>query len=603
MLQIKISNERESTQITHADGPLELGRSESDSPNKRIVVDDPYVSRSQMRIEEVPVGRVSVENLGSPITYSHPTSSNPKATLGTLEIASGGRIELTLPVRLTMGYTLVEIATSVEDEPALEGGMMTLAKPLRASDVRLRSKPKTLGDLGDAPSANTLTEWFERLLSVQKSAAGSSEFYQDTAVAVVDLIGLDRCLILLRRDDERQWEMVARHARGESQGPEFSRKVIERVVKEKRTYFQGLSKDDRTQSLMGVEAVVASPLLDESEKVIGIVYGCRHLESSQGRVGIKPLEAQMVQLLAGAVSAGLTRLQKEAEAARARVQLEQFFSRELVQELERHPDLLEGRERLVTCLFADLRGFSRISELLGARGIYDLLHDVMDRLTDQIMEHSGVVIDYHGDGLAAMWNAPTDSAEHARNACLAAKSMQAVMPQVSKMWEATLGFPLSIGVGLNTGTAQVGNAGSSRRLKYGPLGPTVNLTSRVEGATKQLGVPVLITDSTKNALRSELATRRLCQIRVVGIVEPVTVCELVVGEPTATWLELQERYEQALSHFESQQFDRAQSILDDLLTRGEFRNDTPCHLLRRAIDTARENAGPDWQPLIQLTSK
>ena len=74
------------------------------------------------------------------------------------------------------------------------------------------------------------------------------------------------------------------------------------------------------------------------------------------------------------------------------------------------------------------------------------------------------------------------------------------MPRLSEAWSARLGCPLALGLGLNTGPALVGNTGSTHKFKYGPLGHTVNMGSRVEGATKQLGMTILITGSTR-ALR------------------------------------------------------------------------------------------------------
>src|SRR5262249_56499414 len=98
-------------------------------------------------------------------------------------------------------------------------------------------------------------------------------------------------------------------------------------------------------------------------------------------LGIGPLEAQVMQVLAASVATGLSRQQHEAEAGRARVQFEQFFSAELAQELQKNPDMLSGQEREITVMFCDIRGFSRLSEKLGPQLTCELVADVMDRLT------------------------------------------------------------------------------------------------------------------------------------------------------------------------------------------------------------------------------
>ena len=98
--------------------------------------------------------------------------------------------------------------------------------------------------------------------------------------------------------------------------------------------------------------------------------------------------------------------------------------------------------------------------------------DVMNALTAAVMDLDGVVIDYYGDGLAAMWNAPVDQPEHPEWACRAALRMIDSLPAVQTKWAHLLVDELRLGIGVHTGLAQVGNAGSSRRTKYGPRGAT-----------------------------------------------------------------------------------------------------------------------------------
>ena len=97
-------------------------------------------------------------------------------------------------------------------------------------------------------------------------------------------------------------------------------------------------------------------------------------------------------------------------------------------------------------------------------------------------------------------------------------------------WQEMIGGPLSIGIGLNTGPTMTGNTGSKHKFKYGPLGHTVNLASRVEGATKQFHIPALITGSTRALLGDSFATRRLCKVRVGGIAGAVDLYELYAVE-------------------------------------------------------------------------
>src|SRR5207253_3197667 len=141
-----------------------------------------------------------------------------------------------------------------------------------------------------------------------------------------------------------------------------------------------------------------------------------------------------------------------------------------------------------------------------------------------------------GDGLAAMWNAPTDLPQHADQAVNAAVAMMNELPAINSQWAERLGGIIRLGVGLNTGRAQVGNSGSRRRFKYGPRGHAVNLTSRVEAATKVLGVTGLLTATTRGALTLNLALRRVCRARLTGLVEPVDLFELPAPGQDAQWL-------------------------------------------------------------------
>src|SRR5581483_3993135 len=180
---------------------------------------------------------------------------------------------------------------------------------------------------------------------------------------VVDLVGLDRGLVLLRRGED--WSIAAHAGRREGDGRQFSLTVLKHVVAERRTFYQSQVPISSTRSLLGVEAVVASPIFDPDDEVVGAVYGSRSRMVPSRGPGVGPLEAQVVQLLASAVGAGLARLEQEAAATQMRVQFEQFFSADLARELARNPDLLKGQEREITVLFCDIRGFSRLSERIG----------------------------------------------------------------------------------------------------------------------------------------------------------------------------------------------------------------------------------------------
>ena len=131
-----------------------------------------------------------------------------------------------------------------------------------------------------------------------------------------------------------------------------SKTILERVRDEKRTYRRVPAQCvDTTVSLVGVEALVASPILDAGGQVIGAIYGDRRASAEmKGAPQITELEAMLVELLAFGVAAGLARVKQEQAALKARVQFEQFFTPELARQLESEPDLLAGKDAEISAV-------------------------------------------------------------------------------------------------------------------------------------------------------------------------------------------------------------------------------------------------------------
>jgi adenylate cyclase len=604
-LRITLHTEGRDEAFLHESGPLEVGRGrERDHP--RIVLTDPTVSRDHVRITAQDDGWVLIENLSTSSDVFH--DRGPALGLGDQQL-------LPLPATISIGHTDidVEVAEPAAEEPRFEPafepavidygsrtvrtpipelereipdlaeGLATIAQP---SAVAPEARP--LRDLGEAPDAATLARWFETLVTVQQAAATSEQFLEATAHAVVDLVGLDTGLVLLR--DDESWSIAARAAsEGWTAASVYSTTILREVVRHRRTIYRNLGGEASTASLVGVETVVAAPVFDGANEVMGAVYGSRALRVGSPSPDITDLEARVVQVLAAAAGAGLAREREREEALRSQFTFEQFFSAELARQLVEDPSLLEGRDREVTLLFSDVRNFSRISERLGPVKTFEMMQDVMNLQTSHIRDTQGVVVDYVGDGLLAMWNAPADTPEHAWLACLAGQRIAGELPFLSARWESEAGEPIRLGIGINTGTALVGNTGSSIKFKYGPMGPAVNLASRVENATKSVGIGLLITGPTRERLPRETATRRIGGLRLQGIAEPVDVFELVPGVPGARWYERRDAFEQALALFESRQWPDACRELASLVAAEEEYDIPTLQLLSRAVECMRSN--------------
>jgi adenylate cyclase len=346
---------------------------------------------------------------------------------------------------------------------------------------------------------------------------------------------------------------------------------------------------DTPRSLQDVSALVAAPILDGHGKVIGALYGDRRSGGpSGGAPEISPFEAKLVELLASGIAAGLARVKEEQAALQARVQFEQFFTPQLAGQLEHDPRLLEGRDADVTVLFADIRGFSRISQRLGPARTMAWIQETMGALSDCVLAHDGVLVDYIGDELMAMWGAPVPQENHAELACLAARQMLESLADVNARWQAELGSPVRLGIGLNSGVARVGNTGSPQKFKYGPLGDTVNVASRTQGATKYLGADCLITGSTLKQLPAGAAVRRLARVRAVNIEQAIDLYEIVPTAP-ADWEERCRRYCQALAALERDELTAATELARELAR--DFPHDPAAAALGHRVLDAE---GQDW---------
>ncbi len=595
MLRFHVVNKRECQSIDHAAGPIEFGRGPKTNGVARCVIQDLSVSRNHVRVEELPSGCVRVQNLSEKNTVGVGDS-------GTL--APADFLELPPPLHLVLGETTVDVSmppAEDEDDNIARNLLDTLGQP----PIRPRSAPvglASLRNLGEAPTPERLAYWFETLIAVQRAAAGSTEFYQQTAQALIDLVGLDKGLVLLRRGN--RWEIAARAVlREEGFGRDFSTTVVRHAFEERRTLYQAHATMESSESLQGVEAVVASPIFDGRDNVVGVLYGSRNRYSKGRGVAVGELEAQVVQVLASVAGAGLARQEREADAARLRVQLEQVFSRDLASELLRNPAILEGQEREVTVLFSDIRGFSRLAQRLPPTEVCRLVAEVMECLTGHVCGQDGVVVDYYGDGLCAMWNAPFPQPDHAARACRAALAMMADLPQVSARWQDKLGGPLGVGVGVNTGKALVGNTGSRQKIKYGPFGHTVNLASRVEGATKQLGVAVLMTGTTYELVKEKFATRRLCRANLVGMAGAVDLYELHAEGAAPEWAARRDTYEEALTRYEAGEWAKTCQAVYPLLSGADGQYDVSClNLVARAVDCLR-SPPTAFDPTWSLASK
>ena len=211
-------------------------------------------------------------------------------------------------------------------------------------------------------------------------------------------------------------------------------------------------------------------------------------------------------ILRARINAGLTKKRlHDLERARVHDVFCRFLPEHVVDDvLERTDDDLRlgGVRSVGTVMFTDLRGFTAFSEDRPPELVIDALNRYFDETSDAILEHGGTLVAYRGDGFLAAFGAPIEVEDHADRALATARDMVDVrLPRFNEWLRSNgLGEDVRMGIGLNSGPFMSGNVGSLRRLEYTVHGDTVNTASRIEGLTKTLGGPILLSESTRAAL-------------------------------------------------------------------------------------------------------
>lgn len=283
----------------------------------------------------------------------------------------------------------------------------------------------------------------------------------------------------------------------------------------------------------------------------------------------------------------------------------QYIPPELVTDLDSSDEALtlEGDSREMTVLFSDVRGFTTISEGLAPRELTQLMNEFLTPITRVIHDQRGTIDKYMGDAVMAFWGAPVHDVHHAKNGLLAGMEMCKQMRELGPVFKAK-GWPeIKIGVGLNTGTMNVGNMGSEFRMAYTVLGDAVNLGARLESLTKQYGVDIMVSEYTRAEVPS-FSFRYLDMVKVKGKDEPVTIYEPMgeMGGLSHEEHHALDMWEMAVDAYRAQKWPEAQQLTRELLVEDSERMIYQIYLDR--IEHFIENPpGRDWDGVFTHTSK
>jgi adenylate cyclase len=251
-----------------------------------------------------------------------------------------------------------------------------------------------------------------------------------------------------------------------------------------------------------------------------------------------------------------------------------------------------GSVRTLTVMFADIAGFTGLSERLGDQ-IIPLLSKYLDIMSREVNSHGGTIDKFIGDAVMAFWGAPVTNADHAVDACRAALACQHSLRASGPTDDG--GRPLKVRIGINSGNMLVGNIGSEFRLNYTVIGDAVNVASRLESANKEYGTDIIIGEAARRLAGDRICVRELDRLMVYGRSGGLAIYELLDVDDAATvlprWVTL---YERALAAYRSQDFAGAMLLFRQVLA--ERNTDQPARLmLARCSEFLSSPPGQDWQ--------
>jgi len=269
-----------------------------------------------------------------------------------------------------------------------------------------------------------------------------------------------------------------------------------------------------------------------------------------------------------------------------------------------------GGRREMTVLFADLVGFTGLSERLTPLLMVTLLNRHFGLQALAVQEHHGVVDKFIGDSVMAFWGPPfVKPEEHAVLACRAAQAQLAALDTLRRELPDITGLrrdapAIDLGIGICTGEVVVGNIGSENTRSYTVIGDTANLAARLERANRVYGTRVLVAESTAQAVSSRFEMREIDVIFVKGKIETTRVFELMsaVGELSEELARLRERYDAARRSYLAQDWDTAEATFRECVKIRP--NDGPsCVFLERVQALRRNPPGKNWNGVWQLVEK
>jgi len=217
------------------------------------------------------------------------------------------------------------------------------------------------------------------------------------------------------------------------------------------------------------------------------------------------------QFITGAIAFYLRFREQFKLRLQIKKQFEHYLDPRQVKQLQKNPELLKlgGEKRYATFLFTDVRGFTNLSEKLEPEEVTEIMNKALTVQVECVQRNGGMVDKFIGDACMAIFNAPMDLENHEEKAVKTAIEMQEAIKELNK----ELPHEIAIGVGTQSGYAVIGNMGSSTRFDYSAIGDAVNTAARLESATKEAGVDILIGENTAQSVNYKLKSLKAIKVK------------------------------------------------------------------------------------------
>src|SRR5689334_3622861 len=527
------------------------------APDNAVVLDDPRASRYHAHINQGDNGTFTIVD-GAMINGQLRRSANKVFINGEPRFEQ----QLTNGDRITIGASTIRFEQPVEerttdvrydDKPLGHTQLLISANDVMSTVLRSKEeipvaaqRDKVLEAL--QRKANILTALYE-MSKTLGSVFDLNAIFEKATDIIFRSTPADRVVALLAEtgsnngDDANLTPIAVRardnkleaHARKLSIGRTITRKVMrERVA----LLSQDAASDEQFAGVdsivsQGVRSTICAPLVAETR-----VHGALYADRLDPFAAFKPDDLELISAVAAQTAIAVENARAHERLAReevARANYSRFLPEYVVKQMLENPESfkLGGVNQTITILFADIRGFTRISEHAPPEKIVSLLNRYFSAMTDIIFAHGGTLDKYLGDGLMALFGAPTATPDDASNALNAAVAMQRRVLSINQELKEEGLNEIGVGMGLHTGEVTVGYIGSDRRSEYTAIGDAVNTASRLE--TNARGGEILISDATAKAAHSRYRLQSRDPIMVKNRQQPVALWEVDWQGASGAW--------------------------------------------------------------------